>query len=211
MSLTGRRNNAVILSILKCSNHGGFSVDENNGQRFDHLSLLVRNVGISVHSPAVTLNFRGRDGFGRLNVQLTKKSERTGAHDELSKGMIAEFGFKSYELDKTAAGMLMELEDPAAQDACLFIFSQGYLAKQVRVGGTRDRFASKWNSLAFRINRLFWRPAGVNSKGQTGLKTFDVLPTIRTLDSPIMGFIRSIREQQRANTSSGPQPRLVRT
>jgi hypothetical protein len=113
-----RRNNAVILSILKCSNHGGFSVDENNGQRFDHLSLLVRNVGISVHSPAVTLNFRGRDGFGRLNVQLTKKSERTGAHDELSKGMIAEFGFKSYELDKTAAGMLMELEDPAAQDAC---------------------------------------------------------------------------------------------
>jgi hypothetical protein len=115
-----RRNNTVMLSILECSHTGRMSVDENNGRHFDHLWFLIRNGGIPIHSPAVTLNFRGRDGFGRLNVQLHKKSDRTGGHDELSRGMIAEFGFKSYELDTTAAGMLMELQDPAAQDACLF-------------------------------------------------------------------------------------------
>jgi hypothetical protein len=206
-----KRNNTVIFSILECSKHGRSSEGENNGQRFDHLLVLVRNVGVPIHDPAMSLNFTGRDGFGRFNIQLHKKNERTGDHDELSKGMIAEFGFKSYELDATATGMLMELEDPAKQDACLFIFSQGYLAKQLRVGGLRDRVASKWNSLASRINRLFRRPA-VTSKGKPGLNTFNLFPTLRTLDSPVMGFVESIRrEHQQARTSGDSESRLVRT
>jgi hypothetical protein len=203
------RNNTVILNIRECSNVGTTNMGENNNRPFHQLSLLMRNVGIPLHSPEITLTFTGRDGFGRMQVRLQKRSDRTGDHDELSRGMVAEFGFKSYELDQAARRMLMGLEDPAAQNACLLVFSQGYWAKQFRVGGTRDRLASKWNSLAFRLNRLFWRRV-VTSKGKTGMKTFDLFPVARSLDSPIMGFIDSIRREHKdLHTSSDPQ--LVRT
>jgi hypothetical protein len=202
-----RRNNTVLLDIRECSNAGSTNVGENNNRTFHHLSLVVRNVGISLYSPKITLVFRSRDGFGRMQVGLRKKSDRTGDHVELGKGMIAAFDFKSYEIDATTAGMLMELEDPAAQDAYLCIFSQDYLAKQFRVGGTRDRFASKWNYFAFRVNKLFDREIDV--KGRKGLKTYHLLPTMRTLDFPIMGFIKSIRSEHKERDVHAVDPRTL--
>jgi hypothetical protein len=184
-----KRNNAVLLNIRECSNTGRSSRDENNNQLFDHLSILVRNIGISIHSPEMTLVFQGRDGFGRMEVRLERRRGKSD-HDELSKGMIAWFGFKSYELDKVGAGMLMELEDPAKQYAHLHVYSQDYLAKAFRIGGKRDRLASKWNWFAYRVNKLFDREVEV--KGRKGVKPGRLLPTMRTLDFPIMGFIKSI-------------------
>jgi hypothetical protein len=127
----------------------------NRGQSFNEFSVLIRNQGISLHDPNLDLSFHEKDGFGTVGLPLKRRDERTGQHSEFARGMIAEFSLISYEIDPESRKTLQRLVDLAGQDACLTLYSQGYLAWVRHAGRFRDRLAAKWNAFAYYFNLSF--------------------------------------------------------
>jgi hypothetical protein len=205
-----RRNNSVVLRIERCQYESTYSPKRSNGEADRRLSLLIRNLGISLHDPSVTLNFRERRGYSRCNIVFSRANEPSEGRDEMSKGMIAEFALKTADRLGIQSGLLFELEDPTAQNVWISVYSQGYLAKRFRVGGLRDRLVSRWNSLAFRVNQLFIRRVRANERGEEAIKTPMVLPTFIALEPAMMLFVNSLRRSHENGTQkSSPSMNAV--
>ncbi|MCI0335845.1 MAG: hypothetical protein L0228_21770 [Planctomycetes bacterium] len=151
-----RQNNKVLLKIRKYEASGHQSVNENNCQPFRVLKILIENRGIPLHSIQAAFSFSHPQHPGRYTFPL-KRRKLSGDRDEFAKGMVVEFGFKSYELDQGDRGFLKILEDSSCWDATLCIYSQDYLAKEFRINGVIDNLKSRWNRFAYRFNNLFTR------------------------------------------------------
>lgn len=195
-----RKNNNTLVQILRCKSTARASLKENRGQIFTELSVLIRNQGISLHDPKMSLNFREKTGYGQLSLPLKRRDERTGEHSEFARGMIAEFGLKSYELNPGDRQFLENLVDLAKQDARFTLYSQGYLAKEFLVWRLRYRLAVKWNALAYHFNRMFDR-----NVGESVLKQTTILPeSMLDLSVPLRFFIQEVKTPQHATGQSFP-------
>lgn len=191
-----RKNNKVLVKIIDCKTLYSADLHDRSGIT-TQFKVLVRNQGLSLHDPAMSLRFYDKGGFGTFNIPLKRRDERTGEHSEFSKGMIAEFGLRADEFDRAAISFLTNLEDVAGQDVHLVLFSQGYLAKQIRVGGPRDRLALRWNRFAYKFNRRFDRQIG-----ERGIKVASILPEVRELSTPVRSFV----QQATRPPAPGPEP-----
>jgi hypothetical protein len=187
-----RKSNNILVQILQCKTTTRGSRYENRGIPFTELLVLIRNQGISLHDPKFSLSFREKTGRGWLTVPLKRRDERHGDHSEFPRGMIAEFSKKSYELEPGARQFLEHLTDVAPQSARFRLFSQGYLAKEFPVWRLRYRLAIRWNSFAYKFNRMFDRQVG-----ESGLKRAAILPE-NTLDLsiPLRFFIQQLKTSE---------------
>jgi len=185
-----RRNNSVVLDIQNFSSSWTEALDENNAQPFAQLRVVIRNYGMALHRMKARLTWIEKRGWGLCSIALRRQSAQGGRNDVFAKGMVAQFGLKSYELGADSISFLSTLEDPAEQKARLEVFSQGYLAQDFRIGGALDRMKGKWNSWAFRFNRAFDRRMGRNETGVPVVKTYRLLPLFRSLSFHVTDFIR---------------------
>jgi len=192
-----RRNNSVVLRIEDCSTSGVEAINENAGQFFHKLTIVIQNRGIALHEVRASISFRDPDEHGRFNLSLERR-KRSGDRDEFAKGMIAEFGFKSYKHEDYGT-FLRLLRNPKAQDAKLCIYSQDYLAASFRIGGLLDRLRSRWNGWASRFNNLFTRKVGKNKQGLDVIRMYELLPSFTTLSPHIVRFCRCTEREQSEN------------
>ena len=134
----------------------------------------------------------GQQAESDLPNQYAQRSERPIV-DEFAKGMIVEFGLKSYQMSSENKAFLARLKDPREQDAVICVYSQDYLAASFRVGGWLDRLKSRWNSVAFRFNNLFTRRVG---KRKDAIRMYEVLPRFKTFEQHIKDFVNwTLREE----------------
>jgi len=189
-----RSNNNVVLRVKECRGSVMESVYENREQEFAYLSVVIRNHGICLHDLAVSLSFCVERGGGRMSLGLVRAEGRTSQHDQFSKGMVAEFSLKSYELEPGDTDMFLYLKKPREQLAAFDVWSQGFIARQFRIGGFRDRIARRWNPIAYRFNRLFKKRTGTSPEGFPVVRTPKILPVLPALDQQVMSFISSLEE-----------------
>jgi hypothetical protein len=190
-----RLNHSVVVKVLECGCGFPARVGENNAQHFAELRVIIRNAGVSLHSPTMTLAFSEPDGFGSRRMPLKNRGEQ-GESGEFSKGMVTEFSLKSYELNEQDCAFLSALANCRNQNARLCIFSNRYLAKSIRVGGIVDRFKSWWNQKAYRFNSLFDRR--VPREGDIpGIRTYKVLPQFITFEFAVTQFIDHLKRAEK--------------
>jgi hypothetical protein len=103
--------------------------------------------------------------------------------------MLAEFGFKTYQLDPQSKAMLLMLKDPAKQYACLSLYSQGYIAKRWRLGTWKHAAKSKWNHLAGKVNYKLSRTMARDEDGRPVVKYYN-LPTFSVLTAHVSRFLQ---------------------
>jgi hypothetical protein len=142
-----RRNNSVILRILECESAGCLSLNENDRQPFSYLRLVVRNEGVTLHDISVQLTFRNPE-ITEMSFTMCQSEERKLSQGEFTKGMIGEFFLKSYQLGDIGLKKLEGLNDPVKQQARFRVFSQDFLAKEIRIGSRLTKLKLKWNGLA---------------------------------------------------------------
>ena len=124
--LESRRNNRVVLKIVTAEWTGRSSLDENDWAPFQELRIVIKNLGIPLHSLTLKLSFNEPAHKGLMSATVRRRnSSAVPDFDEFRRGMIAEFGFKSYELRENDKQFLQALKDPAKQDARLLVYSQG--------------------------------------------------------------------------------------
>jgi hypothetical protein len=187
-----RKNNTVLLKIVDVQCTGRQAINENHCQPFMEFRVLIRNQGIALYDPQLALGYTEQSGFGSMTVPLKRRTKRTGEISQFARGMIAEFGFKTYEMDEHDFHMLNALKDVADQKARLTLFSQGFVAKVFHAGRWRDRLAQRWNSLAFRLNSKFDRKVG-----EQHLKRGHFLPAdVPNIAGPLRQFIRGVQKQE---------------
>lgn len=104
--------------------------------------------------------------------------------------MVAEFGIKLSELDRTGQTVLSLLVDPGQQDASYVVTSQGYSAKRIRIGGRRACMTIKWNRFVYRFNHLFDKQIG-----EHGLKQAEILPELVDLTTPVRFLVHENRNR----------------
>lgn len=134
-----RRNNYVIVRIIECSCSHPHTVHENQERPFHHFRVLVRNHGIPLYGVSAALRFTDENGAGTFTLPLKKAGDKSEVRDEFGRGMIAEFYWKSYQLDDTDLGFLLSLKDSAKQFSRLCLYSGGYFACDFRIGDVMDR------------------------------------------------------------------------
>jgi hypothetical protein len=188
-----RRNNTVVLSIRRCSSSEVVSRDENELRPFAQLTLILRNHGLPLYGPRVWLTWVPKPGYGPCSFALERCDAARFSRGPLLKGMVAEFGLKSYELDAMRLEFLAELQDPRRQRARFCVHSQGYLATEFWIGGLRDKLKGRWNAFAFRVNRLCKTRVWQNDQGVRRVKTPRILPTVTSLEFQLKEFLRILR------------------
>jgi hypothetical protein len=200
-----RRNNFVVVQIVECTATGLQSATENNWQFFHQFRVLIRNLGIPLHNMTMELCFRETTEHGVLSHYLEKRHDTVGGKDQFAKGMIAEFFLKSYLLKPESFDWLSRLSDPAKQDARFRVYSDGYLAAEIRIASVWDRFKAKWNQIANRVNHL--RRRELNSPdGITMVKYTKFLPSFAVVTGwPVKQFTSSLRRdsEKPAEASAG--------
>lgn len=183
-----RSNSDPWVRVRQCEASSRESVRENDGQSFSQFQIVIENRGVKLVNPTVSLSFRGPDRRGWFSLHLKEFKEAHGDCQEFERGMIAVFGWKSYELEKADKQFLSLLHDPYKQNATIRIFSQSYVAYEFPVGNWSDRLKAKWNRLAFGVNWKLRRNVRTTD-GETMLHTPTVLPTCITFQQRLMDFI----------------------
>lgn len=133
-------------------------------------------------------------------MPVSRENEESDAGEACSgfaRGMIGIFAVASYRLNASDAKCLRELKNARMQDACIRVYSQGYLAYTLNVGRFGDRVKGSWNACAARVNALFERQRGTNRNGLPIIQTREVLPTFDAIEPSLMGFVRSLEKQAR--------------
>ena len=212
-----RRNNTAVVKIMRCTGGRRGSANENDFKMYSHFTVIIRNLGISLHDPAIGMTFGPMGGNTCVSILMKRTDETPDGKSEFARGMIAEFSFKSYELPDKTRDLLASLEDPAKQDARLLVYSQGYLSHQVRIGGWEDQIAAAWNDLAYRIERLIDRPSGTRKIVRDMLKECKFFPNFGTLKAPLAMFTDALRldayakmrGSENLNGSHNPESREV--
>lgn len=205
-----KRNNTPIVKIKECKGFSQQSVYENNGQLFHEVSVVLENRGVSLWNMSVAVQFRGADesgmspdDSGTFLFQLSPKVDRDSDPEqpplgrvEFARGMFAEYAIKSYKIQERGGGAYLgKLRDCWKQKARICVYSQGYLACSVRVGGFWDWIKGCWNRFAYKVNRHFEKT--IERPGQVPLlKAPEIIPTFSVLDHGLMYFIGEINPSE---------------
>jgi hypothetical protein len=188
-----RKNNCIILDIKKCEGSSCQSIDENKCQYFHYLKVLIRNKGIALFNVQLALTFQLPNYGGEMSFFLKRKDDNTLEQNNFSRGMIAEFDLKSYLCHPHTLNSLMKLTDLAKQNACFRIYSQGYLAKEIRVSTQYERLKLKWNHWAYLFNKIFDKT--IEREGNCPLLiTSNYLPKFNTVAEHVKYFISCLKE-----------------
>jgi hypothetical protein len=207
-----RRNNRVVLKIILAECTGRSSVDENNWEFFQDLRIVIKNLGVPLHNLSLRLSFNEPSHHGLISVPLRRRLfSATREVDEFRRGMIAEYGFKTYEIRVQDRMLLRALKDPVKQEARLLVYSQGYLAKTFRIGGYSDRLKRKWGAFAHQLNYRFSEEV-TRTKGRImktwsdnstpALRLYSPVPTGVNLVRPMIEFIGAIASEDSPGKSS---------
>lgn len=207
------RNNAVCLKIDECSAQYSRSIHENNCQPFSQFRVRIRNQGIPLYRVFATISYRGRDGSGTISVSL-RRIALEGDRDEFSKGMIAEFAFKSHEMKPEDKAFLSSLESLRKQNARLDIYSQNYLCASFPIADRTARMKSRWNAFANKLNFLLRRRVGKSDAGHDIIHIPQILPVFKAELDKLATFIewtrndlgRSRSPQQMSEKAALPDP-----
>jgi len=189
-----RKSNNVLLATEKCESSLKQSILENEKRWFWKFKLLLRNSGRPMHNVKVTLSFNGPGGSGTFSVPIGRTEREPCTNGEFSKGMIAEFEFKSYTMSAGERAMLCMLEDAVRQCACVNVYSQGYLAKSFRVGSLMDRMKERWNAFASWSNQALKRQVGTSPEGMPVVRHYRIMPEFASFRRSVMDFVNGCRE-----------------
>ena len=160
------------------------------------------------------------DSFADQFIDRTTTPTLTAAQEtrpaEFARGMIAEFEITSKKWLPFPNGKEMfvqlfaGLTDARKQRARIVVYSQGYQAYSIAIGGFWDRLKGKWNRLAYKINSRFdkvvenpyaKRTTSPDNPGQATLNNAPmliqgkILPTFLTLEDKLMAFVWCVRRR----------------
>ena len=161
---------------------------------FNTFTLIIKNTGISLHDVSLSLEFMAPSGHGTVNIPVPLTQGKRAVSGEFAKGMLAEFGFKSYQLDPHSKAILLMLKDPAKQFACLSLYSQGYIAKRWRLGTWKHAAKSMWNHLAGKFNYKIHRTMARDENGSPIVKYYN-LPTFSVLTAQVSTFVKCTQQE----------------
>ena len=172
-----------------------------NRPNFDKLShrfaVTVKNLGLPLHEPRLSLVLTNKDGSGTLRIDLARCSVETGEivanRAELAKGMVALFEVRP---DTFRLGFAESIRRHMESDRYMDIYDSGFLVQTFRIGGWRDRIGTRWNRFAHSINWRFNRKVTTND-GRELLKVGAILPTLRNWQSGVDYFLDSFQEERR--------------
>ncbi len=125
-----RKNNVIILKMKEFSFSGVQSVDENDGEKFVCLRVVILNKGMTLHNVKLFLSYTHFSGLGRVSVPVPI-NETIYNKGDFARGMLAEFVIKSYKY-KNCDMLLETLNNVEKQNVTLCLYSQNYLAKEFR-------------------------------------------------------------------------------
>jgi hypothetical protein len=188
-----KRNNCVILDIRECEGSTCQQAGENNCQFFHYLKVLIRNDGITLFNVQLALTYQLPKYGGGMSVHFQRKDDNSLEQNTFSRGMIAEFHLKSYLYDPFTIDRLIKLENLVKQNARLRVYSQGYLAKEIRISTLWDRLKLKWNKLAYRMNGKFEKVIQPEGEKVPLIISRKVLPVFKTLTDQVMYFISELK------------------
>lgn len=194
-----RRNNYVIVNVIECQCSHPMKMDENKGQLFHHFRVLIRNHGLPLYGVMAILSFNDEHG-GSVAIPLKKAGERNGTHDEFARGMVAEFYFKSYELNKASLACLLLLKNMRKQDAHLRLYSSGYFARDIRIGGFVEWTKSIWNVVAYQLNRPFKRTVTKDEAGRPVKKHYNPFRQFVNISWALRNFIEKLSREAGKNS-----------
>ena len=203
-----RRNNYVIVKVMECSCSHPQSINENQQRPFHHFRVLVRNHGIPLYGLSAALKFTDEHGAGTFTLPLRRAGDKEELRNECGRGMIAEFYWKSYQLDDSDLGFLLSLKDVAKQHARLCLYSGGYFARAFRIGGSVERLKALWNKLAFKVNYPLQREVGRDAMGVSIVRRYEVCPRFLDISWTLNNVIEALRRDFRRRTDvRGPDKR----
>jgi hypothetical protein len=198
---TFRSNTKPIIHVRNCKSSARTSAYENNWELFSELELVIENRGVKLVQPFVKINFAEADGHGSISFPLEEFIKIHGKHESLERGMIAVYGLKTYKLTSSEKQSLNLLKNPGEQTASFCIYSQSYLAYEIRIGGPLDRLKSKWNAAAIPLNWRF-RRSSVAKDGTEMLSTPQYLPTFTVYEDQVRQFISGMNEPDKSREKS---------
>jgi len=190
------RSLSVILRVVDATCTMLADPNQGGGRSFWYFRLIIRNMGRPLHDVSVTLVFYEPGGPGLMRFPLRRFSPSdlngTDSHaGEFAQGMVGEYGLKTYQMTSAEiSGLRLLLKNPVAQQACFCVYSQGYLAKTLRVGAGIDLTKRRWNEAVRRIDpphRVLVRSTSGRPKF---LKTTIHLPRLVCLWPPLADFLR---------------------
>jgi hypothetical protein len=201
-----RRNNSVVLKVVKCVGSLTESVDENKERAFTEFSVLIRNRGLPLYGMTAKLVFHEVGRLGSLHIALKNRSE-AGPDGIFAKGMLAEFSLKSYDLGDDGCKMLAPVVNARKHRASLCVYSQGYQAAEFPLTSLFDPLRMKWNRTAVGFNGLFDRQVGVNERGTPIVKSYRLLPLFPVPAMHLDVFLSHIRREHRVHgADNGDSP-----
>lgn len=192
-----RRNNAVVIDIIKCEAGRGDSLEE--GQYLE-LSLAFRNLGIPLHEVRVSLEYVMPDGWSTLEVELFSPENPA---TQIAKGTIFPFNVKSNKSPEHILSSFAGLSDPGSQQARLVVSCQGFKAWQKRVGGIGDRMKLLWNKIAGFLTFRFAKKTST-PEGRPGLDILHV-PMFVVPGTAFAWFGKAIRDGAISKLPQGPR------
>jgi hypothetical protein len=150
----------------------------------DHsfIHVTIRNLGLPLHATSVHLCFRTRDGenvsLAMQQVEYRNRHKVVSDGGELPQGMTSVFRLTSIDLrahQSFGLAFLRKVDNPRRCNARIQVHSQGFLVAEFHLCHWSYWIKSRWNSLAYRVNRMLDRTITV-SDGTTRLKSGRLLP-----------------------------------
>jgi hypothetical protein len=178
-----RRNSSVVVRLGGCKSIATYGQTPLGLKETNRLDLVIRNEGITLHDPNMSLTFLDEKGYGRITIPIMRRDEITGGQREFSRGMIATFSLVSDEIEPAWRDVILGLKDCRKSQATLCLYSQTFLVKTIRLGTRKDDLIRIWNGWAHRINR----ESEGTLDGQP-IKRGKVLPTFRNNTDELRTF-----------------------
>lgn len=198
-----RRANHVVLRVDACQYSEQQLMDENACQPFASFSVQVTNHGITLHSTRLGIVFFGPPGRGTISIPLTRYGSSSIGNDRFERGMMGEFGLKSYEIRPEDRAFILLLGDIDRQEASLCVSSQGFLATEFKLGGYRESLKEGWNRFAAWSNGWFDRRVGTNAEEMPVIRVRRVLPQFVLKRIHLRDFIRRLSDSDSADAKIG--------
>ena len=181
-----RASCCIWLKLLSVSGGATSTVEVPNLDFFNHLDILIRNLGIPLHDVKVWLCFDCEDGdlYQIEFRQVQHKKPYREVHNDavFQQGMVGAYSLRSYDFDENhdyGLKLIRKLNHPRKRNARIRIYSQAFLVWEIRIWQRFYWLKLKWNSLAHWVNSKFNRKF-ICSDGRELLKEGKVLPTFNT-------------------------------
>lgn len=181
-----RKSNVAICRVIHCQYAGSWNIADSKPK--STFKVLIRNDGISLYDLKVGIRIVN---YGVCNIPLHIQNAQNYPNAEFARGMIAEFGLDTTQIDQAGRAMLDLVNKSKDNRVFLVIISQGYIAKSIPICDSWDRAKVRWNIFAVRFNRKFDRE--IDSKGMSNMKVVkpgNILPKFLTIGNHLQHFAK---------------------